>query len=476
MSGNHPDRNSFMTFSPVRGHAAALADFIVAARPGDLPAAIRDKAARHVLDTLACGLAGAASQEAQTCLDLMKATQEEGAVPVWGTDARLSARSAALVNAIACHAFELDDAGGCDHSGAVVLPAALAASTFAGSAVTGSEFVLAVVLGYDIARRVLEACGGYEAHNGAGWHSTATCGTFGAAAAAARLMGLDSRGVAHALGHAASFSGGLWAFIHDGSQTKRVHPGRAAEGGLFAALLARAGLTGPAAVFEDGWGGFLTTFAPQSAQPDALVAGLGERWRIERVSFKPYASCRSAHSAIDALGLLLDDNGFGANDVERIEVRLSPFLMGMCGGRETTTLPQTQMSLPYALAGRLVLGHPDLEAYRAARRADPALKTTMDRVSLIVDESIAPTEEPFVRIVAHDGRSFERQVTAALGSPSNPMPDEMYFRKVRALSSTVLGALAVERLVTGTLALHRDEDMRWLNDALVAGARPPVFS
>src|SRR5690606_12371490 len=168
---------------------------------------------------------------------------------------------------------------------------------------------------------------------------------------------LDATRMAHAIGHAASFSGGLWAFIHDGSQTKRVHAGRAAEGGLLAAMLAGAGVTGPSAVFEDRWGGFLATFAQSSARPEALTIGLGGRGRMERASLKPCASCRGTHSPIAALGLLLDGNGLGHGDVARIEVRLSRFLLDMCGGRAVDTLPEAQMSLPYALAARLVLGH-----------------------------------------------------------------------------------------------------------------------
>lgn len=465
-----------MTVNATGRRAAMLAHFVAAASPADLPQAIRDKSVRHILDTLACGLAGAASSEARACLDLMLATEGQGSVPAWGTDRCLAARSAALVNGVACHAFELDDTGGCDHSGAVVLPAAVAALSLARRPVTGAEFVLAVVLGYDVARRVLEACGGYEPHNNAGWHSTATCGTFGAAVAAGRLMGLDAAGIGHAMGHAASFSGGLWAFIHDGSQTKRVHAGRAAEGGLFAAMLAGAGVTGSSAVFEDLWGGFLTTFARPSAIPEALTAGLGERWCMERVSLKPYASCRGTHSAVDALGMLLDGNGLSANDIGRIEVRLSRFLLDMCGGRETTTLPQAQMSLPYALAARLAFGHAGLEAYRAARRSDPATKTAMDRVTFTVDETIAPTEEPFVRVVTHDGRAFETRVTSPLGSPANPVTDAAYFEKVRSLSGMALDIPAADHLIARVLDLWGDADMRWLSEALVAaGGRPPLF-
>jgi 2-methylcitrate dehydratase PrpD len=333
------------------------------------------------------------------------------------------------------------------------------------------------VLGYDIARRVLEACGGYGPHNEAGWHSTATCGTFGAASAAARILRLDTPAVAHALGHAASFSGGLWGFIHDGSQTKRIHAGRAAEGGLFAALVARAGVTGPAAAFEDCWGGFLSTFAPQSAFPEALTVGLGDSWRLERVSLKPYASCRGTHSAIDALGMLLDQNSLEASDLEKVEVRLSPFLLDMCGGRDVSTLAFAQMSLPYGLAARAAFGQAGLSAYSAERRSNPALEAVMARIALIVDPLIAPTDEPFLDLVTKDGRSFAARVLTPLGSPANPLGDNAFLEKIHGLAGMALDDIETERLVSRVMALWDDTDMSWLPNSLASGrTSPAVFT
>jgi len=192
----------------VTGAAAVLGAFIQDTPFAALPADVVEKTKRHILDTFGATLAGALAFEPRQARAVLDGA---GAAPLWGTGIRLNARDAALANGVAAHALELDDTGGCDHSGAVVLPAAMAALSACDRAVSGRELVTAVALGYDVARRVLEACGGYAAHNGAGWHSTATCGVFGAAAAAARLLGLDGAATTAALGHAASFSGGLWA-------------------------------------------------------------------------------------------------------------------------------------------------------------------------------------------------------------------------------------------------------------------------
>ena len=155
-----------------------------------------------------------------------------------------------------------------------------------------------------------------------------------------------------ALGLASSFSGGLWACVHNGAQSKRLHAGHAASGGLFSVLLAREGFTGPTKIFEDVWGGFSKSFAPQSEDPDAWLKDLGRVWKLGRVSIKPHASCRSTHAAIDAIDNLRAAHGFGADDVEAIEVVINPFVFGMCGGFDRHPMPSAQQRLPHAFWGR----------------------------------------------------------------------------------------------------------------------------
>ncbi|WP_199231550.1 MmgE/PrpD family protein [Azospirillum sp. TSO35-2] len=237
-------------------------------RFADLPPALVGKAKIHILDTIGAALAGTRSAEFRMVRSLLHAVppREDGAITgarVWGTPLLVSARDAALANGVAAQAFELDDTGGCDHSGAVVVPAVLAALAQAPQPVSGKALIASVVVGYDVGRRVLEAAGGYDAHNGAGWHSTGTCGPIGAAAAIANLWGLSPQRCRSAIALATSTSAGLWAFIHDGSQAKKIHAGRAAEGGLLAAALAAQGLSGPTRVFDDVWGGFFTSFNHQ---------------------------------------------------------------------------------------------------------------------------------------------------------------------------------------------------------------------
>jgi len=445
---------------------ARLAQFCVDTRFEDLPAALVEQAKRHILDTFGAALAGAGSDVARQARQVFKG--EAGSTLVWGTGQRVGAAQAAMLNGIAAHALELDDTGGCDHSGAVVLPAVMAAlsmSTLSVSeaSIDGRELITAVVIGYEIGRRVLEACGSYSAHNGAGWHSTATCGVFGAAAASARILGLDAQQTLSALGIAGSFSGGLWAFIHDGSQSKRLHSGRAAEGGLLAARFAQQGITGPTKLFDDVWGGFLKTLAADTAAPEALDAELGHVWKLARCSIKPYAACRGTHSAIDAFGLLLNQLQISADQIEDVQVSLCGFLQDMCGGQDVSTLPAAQMSLRYALAARLVHGHCRLEAYDDEQRRHPRIAHWMSRIRLEVDPQLSEDGEPVVSVRTVDGRQASLCVEVPLGAPGNPLSDAALEEKFFSLAGRVIPLQQAKELLEQLWRLEELESVRALD-------------
>ena len=438
-----------------------LAQFCVDTRFEDLPPALVEQATRHILDTFGATLAGAGSDMAKQARQVFEG--ESGTTRVWGSEVRVGAAQAAMLNGVAAHALELDDTGGCDHSGAVVLPAVMAAVSMCARPVSGRELITAVVIGYDVGRRVLEACGGYSAHNGAGWHSTATCGVFGAAAASGLILGLNAEQMVSALGIAGSFSGGLWAFIHDGSQSKKLHSGRAAEGGLLAARFALQGITGPTKLFDDVWGGFLKTLAVETAQPEALDADLGIVWKLARCSIKPYASCRGTHSAIDALGLLLEQLQISVDQIEDIQVSLCGFLQDMCGAQDVSTLAAAQMSLPYALAARLVHGHCRLEAYDDEQRSDPRIAQWMSRIRLEVDLQLSEDGEPVVSVLTVDGRRASLCVDPPLGAPENPLSDEALEEKFFSLAGRVMPRSQAEELIGQLWRLEGLESVRSLD-------------
>lgn len=341
---------------------------------------------------------------------------------------------------------------------------------------TGRELIASVAAGYETGRRVLEAAGGYDSHNGLGWHSTGTCGTLAAAAAVARLNGFDDLATRDAITLATSFSSGLWAFIHDGSQAKKIHAGRAAEGGLLAARFAGEGLAGPSKVFDDVWGGFFRAFNKDACEPQKLCEGLGEDWKVRRAVLKPYASCRGAHSAIDALDDLLSESGRDAAEIDRIELRLSAMLMGMCGARESGAMAPTQMSLPYALAARCVLLTAGLQAYAADRRADPRLRAVMDRMLLTVDDRMQPLDEPVVTLLFEDGVRLSRMVPRATGSAERPMRPAAIRAKFEELAAMSIETEQADPLWRTIAELEHLEDCRALEPLLAGdGNRRSVF-
>ncbi|RVG08354.1 MmgE/PrpD family protein [Sinorhizobium meliloti] len=450
-----------------------LASFLSALSFEALPADVVEKTKVHIADAIGAALVGVRSAEARIA---RRAACAPGSALIWGTGDRAAAREAALINGVAAHALELDDSGGCDHSGAVVIPAVLAAVAEAKQPVTGRELIASVVAGYETGRRVLEAAGGYDSHNGLGWHSTGTCGTLAAAAAVARLSGFDDLATGHAITLATSFSSGLWAFIHDGSQAKKIHAGRAAEGGLLAARLAGDGLAGPSKVFDDVWGGFFRAFNKDVCEPQKLCERLGEDWKVRRAVLKPYASCRGAHSAIDALGDLLSETGRDAAEIDRIELRLSAMLMGMCGARESGAIAPTQMSLPYALAARCVFLTAGLRAYAADRRADPRLRAVMDRMLLAVDDGMQPLDEPLVTLLFKDGARLSRMVPRATGSAERPMRPAAIRAKFGELAAMGIETEQADRLWRMLAELEHLEDCRALESLLAGdGDKRPVF-
>lgn len=304
---------------------------------------------------------------------------------------------AAFINGIAAHAFELDDSGGCDHSGAVVVPAELAEVP-----VTGERLVLAVIAGYELGRRVQNALGGYDHVNNAGWHSTGVCGTFAAVAAAGIVLDLNEQQLTSAIGLAGSFTGGTWAFMSDDTMSKRLHVGRAAEAGLNSALLARAGFTGPADIFSAPWGSFLKLYGGPAADESELSIGLGDNWLVENSSIKPYASCRSTHSAIDALLLLKKGHRLEPRSIEQITVHTSALIFDMCGGRDVSSLVAAQLSMPFALAAAMLHDGVALEDITAEGRTDPAIASLMDRIHLKVDnKQYGGSAEPFLEVQKH---------------------------------------------------------------------------
>lgn len=449
--------------------SAKLADFATSLRYEDLPEDVKRIAQMVLLDTLGCGLAGASTEEVVRIRSAMHACAGAGGDAVlWGTHEHAPLPFAALANGAAIHAREIDDFGGCAHSGSVVIPAALGVAARLGA--SGREFLTAIVIGYDIARRAMDGGGGYMAFKKLGWHSTSVCGGFGAAAAVGRLLRLEPRQMQWALGYAGSNAGGTWAFIPDGAMSKRVHPGLAAQSGVVSAYLAASGVTAPTQIFETAWGGFFPTYVGDKASPEEATAKLGEDFRIRLVGCKPYAACRGIHSAIDVAIDLRNHDGVRPQDVVAVTVRGSPTHLVQLAKQDVETMLDAQFSLPYGIAVALATGGAMLDQYTLEALQRPEIRALAHRISVIVDPSVADGGEPYVDVEMRSGRRFTKRVEIARGDCENPLTDAEFRMKFRTAAGQALPPAQVariEEMVTGVADLS---DLGALVDLLIPAA------
>ncbi|HEY4066102.1 MAG TPA: MmgE/PrpD family protein [Burkholderiaceae bacterium] len=445
-----------------------LAGYWATARLEELPAEVVHAAKRFLLDTLAAGVAGGRTAVVDSVVQAMQAGGSGGGDAVlWGRSETLAPAAAALINGTASHALELDDFGGCGHSGAVVVPAVCALAQR--YRISGREALLAIVAGYDVAGRVLDGSGGYRPHNERGWHSTGTCGSYGAAAAAAVVLKAAPGTFADALGVAGTFTGGTWAVLADGALVKRFHPGKASETGVSAALLAQAGLTGPHQVLDAPWGGFYATYAPGIATPQKAVAALGEKFFILRSGIKPYACCRTLHSCIDAMLDIRGTNLASMDSIAALIVHGNAQTKLQFERTDVRNLLEAQFSAPYCLAVTALSGRATLEQFEPLRVDEPKVRALMARTTFRTDRELGSTGYPSLEVVFADGRSEYRDVPFAKGAPEAPLSDAELLDKAATLLGPVLGAVTTRRLIDAVWSLEGCADFAEVTSLL---ARP----
>lgn len=411
---------------------------------------------RAFVDYLACALAGV---NLPVTAAVRRWAEAEGTRPVAmvvGSDVRLSALDAALVNGASAHGLDFDDGQtrGSVHPGGVIFSAALAAAEKRGA--TMREFMAGVIIGYDVLLRIASTM--HPASAKKGWHNTPVSGVFGAVAVASRIWGLDKETTQNALGIATSFAGGIREYLHDGAEVKRVHPGKAARDGLVCAGLAAEGVTGAIYGFE-GEDGLFRATVENRVDINQIHDRLGELFLITTAYFKPYPCCRHFHAAIDAVLELRQEAGLSSKDVTEIEIGL--YGVGVHGHDHLTSrnLLEAQMSAPCAIASALIhgrLGAAEFEpaVFEAAepRRLLAATRTYIDDEC----ERIYPaTRSGFVRLQLAGGRSLERRVLDPRGEGEKPLTDDDLSRKFLDAATTALPPGRAEKLL----------EMLWAADA-----------
>src|ERR1700689_4473719 len=301
-------------------HTRKIAEFVAGLTFEQIPGEVRERIKLLILDSLGCAIYGANLEWCRILRGTLEELDATRTTSIWGTQARLSSPHAALVNGTQVQGFELDDVHrkAVLHVGAVTLPALIAAAE-SHVQLSGRAFLTATVGGYEIGPRV-GLCMGQE-HIGQGWHSGATVGVFSAASGAARALALSADATVQALGIAGTQSSGLMD-AQSGAMVKRMHAGRAAQSGLYGALLASHGFTGIVDVFEAPYGGFCTTFSRSQDRfnLDALSAGLGERFETLRISLKFYSCVGSNHTTLDAICDIRKRRRFELDEIDSIVV------------------------------------------------------------------------------------------------------------------------------------------------------------
>jgi 2-methylcitrate dehydratase PrpD len=389
-----------------------------------------------------------------------------------GTNMRVPYHYTALANGAAAHSLELDDVSNesSSHIGVVIFPAALAAGELAGC--DGRKFIEAVVAGYEVMIRLGKALNP-ASHYARGFHPTATCGAFGATAAAAKILGLSQREMINALGIAGSQAAGLMEFLTDGSWVKRLHPGWAAHNGIIAALLAQRGFTGPATILEGRYG-FLHAYS-DSPEPGKLTAGLGDSFEVMRVSIKPHACCRYKQGPIDGILKIMKENSLGAQDVA--EVKLGILKTGfpiVVEPREVKYSPRTvvdaQFSMPFGAALAILYGRASLDEYTEANLKSPEVREMMNRVSCVSDaglDRVYPKQWPAsVEIVTKDRRRFSTRIDYPRGDPENPLSWEELIQKFEGLAAPVFSKGSRAEIIARVRSLETEPRVAALSSLL----------
>lgn len=429
----------------------SLAQATLAWSWADFPETVRHEARRCLVNYFACALAGWRDPALAIASRVFSRIGPEGHCQVIGSGRSGSALHAASLNAMAANVFDFDDT----HLPTIVHPTAPVASVAFALAqlrcISGVELLQAVVGGIELQCRIALAIS--PGHYARGWHITSTCGVFGSAAAASRLLGLDATQTGWAFGCAASQAGGLVETL--GTMAKSIGIGNAASNGLLSALLAQDGFSGPAAPLE-GVRGFVPVFGSDVNWP-ALTQGLGERWEILANTYKPYPCGVVLNPVIQACLALRPSVATELVHIERVVLRAHPLLRQRTDRPSVASGKASQVSAQHAVAVCLTRGRAGLDEFSDLAVADQTVQALGRRLEFVDDESLG-VEAAEVTLVMTDGRRSAHFVEAAHGSLASPLTDTELGNKCRELVRYGESGVAVEPLLDAIWALDRSSD------------------
>jgi 2-methylcitrate dehydratase PrpD len=456
-------------------HTRKIAEFVAGFRYEQIPAAVLERLKLLMLDGLGCGIYGANLEWCRILQDTLGKLDATRTTSLWGTGQKLSSTNAALVNGTQVQGFELDDVhrDGVMHCSSVTLPAVIAVAE-SHADLTGRQFLVAALMGYEIGPRV-GRCMGQE-HIGQGWHSGATLGVFSSGAASARALGLTGEQTVHALGIAGTQAAGLMAAQY-GAMVKRMHAGRSSQSGLYGALFAKNGFTGIVDVFEAPYGGFCTTFSRSTDRfkMDELSAGLGTTFETMAIALKFYACVGSNHTTLDSIRDIQKRRPFTVDDLDKIVVHGSRVTADHVGWPyKPEGLTSAQLNLPYCVATLLLEGDCFVEQFTEAAVADPKRMALSKKVEVVEDPAITARGARFrhmVRVDVHlrDGSVHSETREAPRGSEHSFATREDIVEKFRKLTRSAMPQKQQDALIEAVLGMEALKNGKDLAQLLQSG-------
>jgi len=453
--------------------AADLSRYVVRTKFDDLPGGVVLTAKQYILDSLGNAFAGSTAPGASQARDVEVHWRGLPESTVFAFGDKLPAPQAAFLNGMLIHARDFDDTHDIAivHANASVLPAAFAVAEQA-TRISGKELITAIVLGVDLVCRL-----GLSLRYYRGWHNSAICGGFGAAAAAAKILGLDEQGTANALGIAYAQTAGNIQCIRDGALTKRMQLGFAARNGVLAATYARAGLTGSTHTFDGPYGFFHlydgdvvgeheVRHRPQGHYGQhELTDQLGKRFEISNLSMKPYPNCRAIHPAI--AGVLATCQNGAIDDIaqiERVQIKVSQRTFERTGAILDFNSPvlqvNAQFSMAYGVAVAICRGKVVLQDFNETAIRDEAVADMMRKVNLQVEPSYHENLPVGIEIILRNGQRHATFVQSLPGSPEHPLDDDEVAAKFEQCCQLSVVPLSTEKIKAMVHAVNHLESMR----------------
>jgi 2-methylcitrate dehydratase PrpD len=460
---------------PLQENATAdLAAFASALTYEQIPATVIARVRLSLLDGIGVCLHGATLPWTRHVQDLVRTQEAKPVATLFATRHKSSWSQAALANATAGHAFEMDDI----HTESVVHPNSLTTPIAIGYAdghpgVSGRDLLTAIVAGCEVGTRIGNAATTKLFLNG--FHPQGTSGVFVATATAARLLGLDAGAMQNALGIGGSMSAGLMA-AQEGAMVKRLHAGRAAEGGVYAAELAGRGFTGISDVVEAGYGGFLSSY---SREPNVLrlTEGLGSVWETQRVGYKLYPNVTSIHTSLDAMRHIMNTHRLVANDIRAVDVGCGHMtFVHTAWTYRDAGVTAAQMNMFYGLAAMATGGDVTVADYTPQRMQDPALLGFIPRITIREDPEIEAMGHRFrhacrMKVTINDGRTFEHEILYRRGSADSDVGHDEVRRKFAGNVRDLLSDGDRDRVIALVEAFETADHVRELCDIVANRVR-----